>query len=159
MIQWSNKKNNLASWKCQEQLRRMSRFSANIKFHSVPHTKLSYGFRRLQFIQILYTEERKSYWGCWNGKMGILVSGQIVPFLKWFLTKTTLPTFYFLDLLYYSVFDASFPISHSVRSVSRRVWSPPQRPFRVCSWNREVKKGITAGTLEELKEKVWKGKP
>ncbi|XP_067257581.1 cell death activator CIDE-B [Chanodichthys erythropterus] len=40
------------------------------------------------------------------------------------------------------------------RSVSRRVWSPPQRPFRVCSWNREVKKGITAGTLEELKEKA-----
>lgn len=49
---------------------------------------------------------------------------------------------------------SSFPISLSIRSVSRRVWSPPQRPFRVCSWNREVKKGITAGTLEELKEKV-----
>ncbi|KAG1936233.1 cell death activator CIDE-B [Pimephales promelas] len=40
------------------------------------------------------------------------------------------------------------------RSVSRRVWSPPQRPFRVCSWNREVKKGITAGSLEELQEKA-----
>lgn len=40
------------------------------------------------------------------------------------------------------------------KSVSRRVWSPPQRPFRVCSWNREVKKGITAGTLEELKERA-----
>ncbi|XP_077084230.1 lipid transferase CIDEB [Siphateles boraxobius] len=40
------------------------------------------------------------------------------------------------------------------RSVSRRVWSPPQRPFRVCSWNREVKKGITAGTIEELQEKA-----
>uniref|UniRef100_A0A8C1IZ20 Cell death inducing DFFA like effector b n=1 Tax=Cyprinus carpio TaxID=7962 RepID=A0A8C1IZ20_CYPCA len=38
--------------------------------------------------------------------------------------------------------------------MSRRVWSPPQRPFRVCSSNREVKKGVTAGTLEELKEKA-----
>ncbi|XDV18590.1 hypothetical protein PO909_024249, partial [Leuciscus waleckii] len=46
------------------------------------------------------------------------------------------------------------PISLSFRSVSRRVWSPPQRPFRVCSWNREVKKGITAGTIEELQEKA-----
>ncbi|XP_067300357.1 cell death activator CIDE-B [Pseudorasbora parva] len=44
--------------------------------------------------------------------------------------------------------------SSLLRSVSRRVWSPPQRPFRVCSWNREVKKGITAGTLEELQEKA-----
>ncbi|TRY57457.1 hypothetical protein DNTS_014211 [Danionella cerebrum] len=40
------------------------------------------------------------------------------------------------------------------RSVSRRVWSPPQRPFRVCSYDRELKKGITAGTLEELKKKA-----
>ncbi|XP_016410735.1 lipid transferase CIDEB [Sinocyclocheilus rhinocerous] len=40
------------------------------------------------------------------------------------------------------------------KSVSRRVWSPLQRPFRVCSWNRDVKKGVTAGTLEELKEKA-----
>uniref|UniRef100_A0A3Q3FUN3 Cell death inducing DFFA like effector b n=1 Tax=Kryptolebias marmoratus TaxID=37003 RepID=A0A3Q3FUN3_KRYMA len=35
-----------------------------------------------------------------------------------------------------------------------RVWSPPQRPFRVCCHKRETKKGITAGTLEELKERV-----
>lgn len=59
-----------------------------------------------------------------------------------------------------NVFESfSFPISLSLRSVSRRVWSPPQRPFRVCSWNREVKKGITAGTIEELQEKVWKENP
>ncbi|XP_051993808.1 cell death activator CIDE-B-like [Xyrauchen texanus] len=44
--------------------------------------------------------------------------------------------------------------SSFLKSVSRRVWSAPQRPFRVCSWNREVKKGVTAGTLEELKEKA-----
>ncbi|XP_051948201.1 cell death activator CIDE-B-like [Xyrauchen texanus] len=44
--------------------------------------------------------------------------------------------------------------SSLLKSVSRRVWSPPQRPFRVCSWNREVKKGVTAGTVEELKEKA-----
>ncbi|XP_026209384.1 cell death activator CIDE-B isoform X2 [Anabas testudineus] len=40
------------------------------------------------------------------------------------------------------------------RTVTRRVWSPPQRPFRVCCHNRETKKGVTAGTLEELKERV-----
>lgn len=34
------------------------------------------------------------------------------------------------------------------------VYSPPQRPFRVCSKNREVRKGITAATLQELKEKA-----
>uniref|UniRef100_H2LTA3 Cell death inducing DFFA like effector b n=1 Tax=Oryzias latipes TaxID=8090 RepID=H2LTA3_ORYLA len=39
-------------------------------------------------------------------------------------------------------------------SVTRRVWSPPQRPFRVCCQRRETKKGVTAGTLEELKEKA-----
>lgn len=44
--------------------------------------------------------------------------------------------------------------SSLLKSVSRRVWAPPQRPFRVCSWNREIKKGVTAGTLEELKEKA-----
>ncbi|KAJ3584015.1 hypothetical protein NHX12_014512 [Muraenolepis orangiensis] len=37
--------------------------------------------------------------------------------------------------------------------VTRRVWSPPQRPFRVCSHNRETRKGVTAGTLEELRER------
>lgn len=41
-----------------------------------------------------------------------------------------------------------------IRSVTKRVWSPPQRPFRVCCHQRETRKGITAGTLEELKERV-----
>ncbi|XP_046870063.1 cell death activator CIDE-B [Hypomesus transpacificus] len=41
-----------------------------------------------------------------------------------------------------------------LKSVSRRVWSPTQRPFRVCSHDRAIKKGVTAGTLEELREKV-----
>ena len=41
-----------------------------------------------------------------------------------------------------------------LRSVTKRVWSPPQRPFRVCCHQRETRKGITAGTLEELKERV-----
>ncbi|KAM9836576.1 lipid transferase CIDEB [Aulostomus maculatus] len=44
--------------------------------------------------------------------------------------------------------------SSFIKSVTKRVWSPPQRPFRVCSANRETRKGITAGTLEELKERV-----
>lgn len=48
----------------------------------------------------------------------------------------------------------SLMIFFFVRSVTKRVWSPPQRPFRVCCNTRETKKGITAGTLEELKEKV-----
>ncbi|XP_060791988.1 cell death activator CIDE-B [Neoarius graeffei] len=38
--------------------------------------------------------------------------------------------------------------------MSRHVWSAPQRPFRVCSWNREIRKGLTASTLAELKEKA-----
>ncbi|KAM7377213.1 hypothetical protein PAMA_013816 [Pampus argenteus] len=46
------------------------------------------------------------------------------------------------------------PTSSFIKSVTKRVWSPPQRPFRVCSHNRETRKGITAGTLEELKERV-----
>ncbi|XP_028828579.1 lipid transferase CIDEB isoform X2 [Denticeps clupeoides] len=41
-----------------------------------------------------------------------------------------------------------------IKSVSRRVWAAPQRPFRVCSYDRSVRKGLTAGTLEELREKV-----
>ncbi|XP_076581639.1 lipid transferase CIDEB [Chaetodon auriga] len=41
-----------------------------------------------------------------------------------------------------------------IKSVSKRVWSPPQRPFRVCCHHRETRKGVTAGTLEELKERV-----
>ncbi|XP_044039506.1 cell death activator CIDE-B [Siniperca chuatsi] len=44
--------------------------------------------------------------------------------------------------------------SSFLKSVTKRVWSPPQRPFRVCCPNRETRKGITAGTLEELKERV-----
>ncbi|KAM4612240.1 lipid transferase CIDEB [Polymixia lowei] len=40
------------------------------------------------------------------------------------------------------------------KSVTKRVWSPPQRPFRVCSHNRDIRKGVTAGTLEELRERV-----
>uniref|UniRef100_A0A1A8II56 Cell death-inducing DFFA-like effector b n=1 Tax=Nothobranchius kuhntae TaxID=321403 RepID=A0A1A8II56_NOTKU len=40
------------------------------------------------------------------------------------------------------------------KSVTKRVWSPPQRPFRVCCDRRETKKGVTAGTLEELKERA-----
>uniref|UniRef100_A0A674N6U5 Cell death inducing DFFA like effector b n=1 Tax=Takifugu rubripes TaxID=31033 RepID=A0A674N6U5_TAKRU len=35
------------------------------------------------------------------------------------------------------------------RSVTKRVWAPPQRPFRVCCHSRETRKGITAGTLED----------
>ncbi|XP_058876583.1 cell death activator CIDE-B [Acipenser ruthenus] len=41
--------------------------------------------------------------------------------------------------------------------LSRRVWaapSPPQRPFRVCTHDRRVKKGVTAGTLQELIDKA-----
>ncbi|KAA0723137.1 Cell death activator CIDE-B [Triplophysa tibetana] len=44
--------------------------------------------------------------------------------------------------------------SSFLKSVSKRVWAAPQRPFRVCSWNRETKKWVTAGTLEELKERA-----
>ncbi|KAG7269613.1 hypothetical protein CRUP_005171 [Coryphaenoides rupestris] len=44
--------------------------------------------------------------------------------------------------------------SSLLKSVTRRVWSPPQRPFRVCSHTRETRKGITAGTLEELQDRV-----
>ncbi|CAL8325640.1 unnamed protein product [Lota lota] len=44
--------------------------------------------------------------------------------------------------------------SSLLKSVTRRVWSPPQRPFRVCSHTRETRKGVTAGTLEELRERV-----
>lgn len=44
--------------------------------------------------------------------------------------------------------------SSLIKSVSRRVWAAPQRPFRVCSWNREIRKGLTASTLEELKDRA-----
>ncbi|CAL1590802.1 unnamed protein product [Knipowitschia caucasica] len=44
--------------------------------------------------------------------------------------------------------------SSFIKSVTKRVWSPTQRPFRVCCSKREIRKGVTAGTLEELKERV-----
>uniref|UniRef100_A0A3Q0RBX4 Cell death inducing DFFA like effector b n=1 Tax=Amphilophus citrinellus TaxID=61819 RepID=A0A3Q0RBX4_AMPCI len=44
--------------------------------------------------------------------------------------------------------------SSFIKSVTKRVWSPTQRPFRVCCHNRDTRKGITAGTLEELKERA-----
>ncbi|XP_066578993.1 lipid transferase CIDEB [Amia ocellicauda] len=44
--------------------------------------------------------------------------------------------------------------SSLIRSVSRKVWAPSQRPFRVCAHDRGTKKGITASTLEELKERA-----
>ncbi|XP_072314877.1 lipid transferase CIDEB [Eucyclogobius newberryi] len=44
--------------------------------------------------------------------------------------------------------------SSFIKSVTKRVWSPTQRPFRVCCPNREIKKGVVAGTLEELKERA-----
>uniref|UniRef100_I3KND7 Cell death inducing DFFA like effector b n=1 Tax=Oreochromis niloticus TaxID=8128 RepID=I3KND7_ORENI len=44
--------------------------------------------------------------------------------------------------------------SSFIKSVTKRVWSPTQRPFRVCCHNRDTRKGVTAGTLEELKEKA-----
>ncbi|XP_034020999.1 cell death activator CIDE-B [Thalassophryne amazonica] len=44
--------------------------------------------------------------------------------------------------------------SSLIRSVTKRVWSPPQRPFRVCCHTRETRKGVTAGTLAELKDRV-----
>ncbi|KAF4089025.1 hypothetical protein AMELA_G00061830 [Ameiurus melas] len=44
--------------------------------------------------------------------------------------------------------------SSLIKSVSRRVWAAPQRPFRVCSCNREIRKGLTSSTLEELKDRA-----
>ncbi|XP_057711447.1 cell death activator CIDE-B [Corythoichthys intestinalis] len=44
--------------------------------------------------------------------------------------------------------------SSLLKSVTKRVWSPSQRPFRVRSHNSEAKKGVTASTLEELKDRV-----
>nr|XP_023697633.1 cell death activator CIDE-B isoform X2 [Paramormyrops kingsleyae] len=44
--------------------------------------------------------------------------------------------------------------SSLIKSVSRRVWSVPQRPFRVCSHNRELRKGVTGGTMQELRERA-----
>ncbi|CAI5791425.1 lipid transferase CIDEB [Podarcis muralis] len=44
-------------------------------------------------------------------------------------------------------------VSSASSELTRRVWapSPPtQRPFRVCDHKRNVRKGLTAGTLQEL---------
>ncbi|XP_063157701.1 lipid transferase CIDEB [Candoia aspera] len=44
-------------------------------------------------------------------------------------------------------------VSNAGSEISRRVWTPgprPQRPFRVCDHKRNVRKGLMAGTLEEL---------
>ncbi|XP_053560583.1 cell death activator CIDE-B [Bombina bombina] len=57
-------------------------------------------------------------------------------------------------------FISNFAPSNLLRSVSsvgseitrrvKTVSAPPQRPFRVCSHDRTVRKGVTAGTLREL---------
>ncbi|KAL4630173.1 cell death activator CIDE-B-like [Arapaima gigas] len=44
--------------------------------------------------------------------------------------------------------------SSLIKSVSRRFWSIPQRPFKVCSHDRGLRKGLTAGTLQELRERA-----
>ncbi|XP_028649552.1 cell death activator CIDE-B [Erpetoichthys calabaricus] len=61
-------------------------------------------------------------------------------------------------------FTSRLSASSLIKSVSsvgteltRRVWAPsppPQRPFRVCNHDRTLKKGLTAGTLQELLEKA-----
>ncbi|XP_044140247.1 cell death activator CIDE-B-like [Bufo gargarizans] len=45
-----------------------------------------------------------------------------------------------------SVSSVGSEISRRVKTVS----APPQRPFRVCSHDRSVRKGVTAGSLREL---------
>ncbi|KAM4699534.1 lipid transferase CIDEB [Discoglossus pictus] len=45
-----------------------------------------------------------------------------------------------------SVSSVGSEITRRVKTAS----SPPQRPFRVCSHDRSVRKGVTAGTLREL---------
>ncbi|MEE6468864.1 hypothetical protein FKM82_008403 [Ascaphus truei] len=45
-----------------------------------------------------------------------------------------------------SVSSVSSEITRRVKTAS----SPPQRPFRVCSDDRSVRKGLTAGSLREL---------
>ncbi|XP_078394351.1 lipid transferase CIDEB [Cetorhinus maximus] len=56
-----------------------------------------------------------------------------------------------------------FPLLPDFRSVSsvgseltRRLWTstPPQRPFRICNHDRSSRKGVIAGTLAELMNKV-----
>ncbi|XP_073421650.1 lipid transferase CIDEB [Dendrobates tinctorius] len=45
-----------------------------------------------------------------------------------------------------SVSSVGLEITRRVKTAS----APPQRPFRVCSHDRSVRKGVTAGTLREL---------
>ncbi|XP_020666138.3 lipid transferase CIDEB [Pogona vitticeps] len=48
-------------------------------------------------------------------------------------------------------------VSNAGSELTRRVWSPSppaQRPFRVCDHKRSVRKGLTAGTLQELLSKA-----
>ncbi|XP_063299925.1 lipid transferase CIDEB [Pelobates fuscus] len=45
-----------------------------------------------------------------------------------------------------SVSNVSSEITRRVKTAS----APPQRPFRICSHDRSVRKGLTAGTLREL---------
>ncbi|XP_072255328.1 lipid transferase CIDEB [Pyxicephalus adspersus] len=49
-----------------------------------------------------------------------------------------------------SVSSVGSEISQRVKTAS----APPQRPFRVCSHDRSVRKGVTAGTLRELLAKA-----
>ncbi|KAL0970179.1 hypothetical protein UPYG_G00238410 [Umbra pygmaea] len=47
--------------------------------------------------------------------------------------------------------------SSLIKSVTRRVWSPTPatpKPFRVCSHDRCTRRGVTARTLDELREMV-----
>nr|DBA34270.1 TPA: hypothetical protein GDO54_001848 [Pyxicephalus adspersus] len=50
-----------------------------------------------------------------------------------------------------SVSSVGSEISQRVKTAS----APPQRPFRVCSHDRSVRKGVTAGTLRELLAKEF----
>ncbi|XP_054848624.1 cell death activator CIDE-B [Eublepharis macularius] len=48
-------------------------------------------------------------------------------------------------------------VSNAGSGLTRRVWAPsppPQRPFRVCDHKRSIRKGLTAGTLNELLTKA-----
>nr|XP_056719629.1 lipid transferase CIDEB [Euleptes europaea] len=48
-------------------------------------------------------------------------------------------------------------VSSAGSGLSRRIWAPsppPQRPFRVCDHKRNVRKGLMAGTLQELLTKA-----
>lgn len=78
-------------------------------------------------------------------------SCSVIMFIENKLTQTGK-----IQLLKCEIVLGSLHSDFSFRSVTKRVWAPTQRPFRVCCPNRNSKKGITAGTLEELKERVGK---